>query len=94
MSILLEGLIETGNPNLRVLSLASNLITDASTRILADFLSLSVSKIRELRLNWNKITSKGGLVIADAVGDNKNLKILNLSWNNLGNISKTHIKPG
>lgn len=94
IGLLIEGLLETGNPHLRVLSLASNLITDASMNIVSELLTLSISKLRELRLNWNKITAKGGLILADAIADNKYLKVLNLSWNNLGSIGKNHIKSG
>jgi hypothetical protein len=39
------------------------------------------SSLKVLNLHWNKIKAKGGIKIAEALGVNKTLKILDLSWN-------------
>jgi len=41
-------------------------------------------KLREAGFKWNKFTSVAGLEIAKSLAENKHLKILDLSWNRLG----------
>jgi len=41
-------------------------------------------KIKEIGLKWNQIDAEGGVRIATALSGNKELKVLDLSWNNIG----------
>ena len=45
-------------------------------------------QLDELYLHWNKITGSGGAAIAEGILTNQNLKVLDLSWNSLGNSEK------
>lgn len=66
------------------LSLACNHITDVGAEKLASFLDFSGNQLRVLNLHWNKIKFRGGLRLAEALEKNELLKILDLSWNQLG----------
>lgn len=37
-----------------------------------------------MSLHWNQIRYRGGLLLADSLNHNENLKIIDLSWNSLG----------
>jgi len=41
-------------------------------------------KIKEIGLKWNQIDAEGGVGIATALSINPSLKVLDLSWNNIG----------
>lgn len=66
------------------LSFALNLITDASATYIARFIEYERSELKHLNLHWNKIKYNGGLRIAEALEKNTDLRILDLSWNQLG----------
>ena len=83
-----DALLQTGNQTLKILSLAQNQITDVGLAGLTELIDMSNTKVRELRLNWNKITAKGGLMLAQALHNNKHIKSLNLGWNNIGVVTK------
>ena len=41
------------------------------------------NKLQELYLRWNMINSKGGNILFKTISNNNQLKILDISWNNL-----------
>ena len=49
-------------------------------------------KLKELGLKWNQINCEGGCRFAEALCINKELKILDLSWNKIG-LRKANFKP-
>ncbi len=51
---------------------------------LAEFLEFNGNTLKVLMLHWNKICCQGGLKIANAIKKNEHLKILDLSWNQIG----------
>lgn len=51
---------------------------------MADIIKDTGIKLKEVGLNWNKITAIGGNAIANALETNNSLKILDLSWNIIG----------
>jgi Ran GTPase-activating protein (RanGAP) involved in mRNA processing and transport len=73
------------------LSLASNSITDVGAEKLASFLDYAGNQLRSLNLHWNRIKFKGGLRLAEVLITNEVLKILDLSWNLLGQWSQAHL---
>ncbi len=45
--------------------------------------------MKELYLHWNKISHKGGKILFNAIHNNRDLKVLDFSWNNLtGNVNE------
>ena len=84
LGLLTEALVVGSNRSLKVLSLSQNMISDNGMRSLAEMLDINATNIRELRLNWNKITAKGGIAIAEALRTNRHLKVLFMGWNTCG----------
>lgn len=85
---------------IKELSLANNHITDVGCEKIAIFIEFSGSAIKSLSLHWNKIKSRGGILIAESLKKNETLKVLDLSWNligkwyltNLGQVPMSEIK--
>lgn len=73
------------------LSLAVNHISDFGAEKIASFLDCVGNQVRVLNLHWNKIKFKGGLRLAEMLAKNDILKILDVSWNNLGQWSTAHL---
>lgn len=71
---------------LRRLNISKNLLTPAINDILEKFL-LSNFMLQELYLHWNKFNSTTGIKVFEALIDNDNLMVLDISWNSLGNLS-------
>ena len=43
--------------------------------------------MRELYIHWNKINAKGGSLIFEALTENNLLKVLDISWNDIGSLA-------
>ena len=84
IEILCEGLIEGNSGNLTKLNLSKNLITDAGAASLVELFKQSDTKLSELYLGWNKITGPGACSIADIMGMDTRLRVIDLCWNGLG----------
>lgn len=84
----------TGNKTLRVLSLSKNLITDEGCKAVAEMLEVNSTYLKELKLNWNSIHSAGGILIAQSLKQNNQLKVLDLGWNSLGMYGKSEGEVG
>ena len=69
---------------LQELSLAQNEISDLGAEKISQFLDASGNSLSVLNLHWNKIKFKGGLRLAEVIENNNKLKILDLSWNLMG----------
>ena len=69
---------------LQELSLAQNEISDLGAEKISQFLDASGNSLSVLNLHWNKIKFKGGLRLAEGIQNNTKLKILDLSWNLMG----------
>lgn len=73
------------NKSIRILNISKNYVTD----YLADSFREVMTKnhyINELYLYWNNLKAKGAKVIFESIieSDNETLKVLDLSWNNIG----------
>ena len=73
--------------------LNNNSLTKVSALHIAEFIDYSDIKLKELGLKWNEINGVGGIAIAEALENNKFLKILDLSWNNIGR-TETYMSKG
>ena len=69
--------------NIRILNLSRNYLGNNFALRLKEFL-IDESILDELYLHWNDITSKGMKFIFEGLSLNKNLKVLDLSWNQIG----------
>jgi hypothetical protein len=54
-------------------------------------MDLNGSQLKVLVLHWNKIGVQGGLRIAQVLKRNEHLKILDLSWNQMGKVTQKSI---
>eukprot|EP00347_Sterkiella_histriomuscorum_P017331 403349792 len=75
---------EQNKHQLQELNLACNLITCVGAERIAQYIGKNPVSLRVLNLHWNKIKVKGGLKIAEALQNNSNLRVLDMSWNALG----------
>ncbi|KAL4479127.1 hypothetical protein ABPG72_008957 [Tetrahymena utriculariae] len=75
------------NMSIYVLNISHNKLSDQSCEFIKKLLMQS-SYLQELYLHWNKISSKGGILIAQGLSENLNIKVLDLSHNGLGSIPK------
>ena len=76
---------------LQQLSLAKNHLTDNGAFKLAEYLDFNGNTLKTLNLHWNKIGFQGGLKIAAAIKKNEHLKILDVSWNQIGKFSQKSV---
>lgn len=60
------------------------MLTNKTGQAFAKLLSNPNCKLKEIGLQWNKLTAKAGNEIAAALLENKELKMLDLSWNSIG----------
>jgi Ran GTPase-activating protein (RanGAP) involved in mRNA processing and transport len=85
VATLTDSLMASDKPHMLIeLSLAINHIGDYGAEKLAAFLDYGGNQLKVLNLHWNKIKFKGGLRIAEVLEHNEILRILDLSWNLLG----------
>lgn len=66
------------------LSFAQNNITDAGAISLARLIEYERSELKRLNLHWNRIGYRGGIMLAEALVGNTEMKIVDLSWNLMG----------
>ena len=64
--------------------LNENHLTDMAAECIAEVIQEGNTRIREIGLKGNQITAKGGNKFASALVINRDLKVLDLSWNILG----------
>ena len=74
----------SSNIKIKKIYLNNNRLTKLTAFKIAEVLREGNTKIKELGLKWNHIDGEGGLAIASALQDNRELKILDLSWNKIG----------
>ena len=60
------------------------MLTNKTGSAFAALLTDPNNKLKEIGLQWNKLNQKSGMEIAAALIDNKQLKVLDLSWNSIG----------
>ena len=72
------------NITIKILKLSANSISDQGIKVFAEQYLAESSYLLELYLKWNSITSEGGKCIAEALQQNNNLSVLDLSYNRLG----------
>ena len=78
---------------MRKLYLNHNLLTTETAIQIGIMLQDSDIKLKELGVKWNDINGEGALAIAEAITVNRELKVLDLSWNKLG-VKPKKIKNG
>jgi Ran GTPase-activating protein (RanGAP) involved in mRNA processing and transport len=59
----------------------------------AELLNAGNTKVKEIGLKWNRITAIGGNLIANSLCQNNQLKVLDLSWNLIGQLPKDQPTP-
>lgn len=84
--IILEGLLEK-QVQLKYLNLSKNKLSQEICESLKEYL-VENEYLDELYLHWNEIRSKGFSLIGEAMMENNNLKVLDLSYNGIGENSK------
>ena len=67
-----------------MLSLGRNLISDQGVKQFSEIFDINVTNLRELKLNWNNISAKGGIYLADSLRNNRHLRFLDIGWNHCG----------
>jgi hypothetical protein len=50
----------------------------------SEIFDFNITNLRELRLNWNNISAKGGIYLADSLRNNRHLRFLDIGWNHCG----------
>lgn len=70
-------------PPLRDLNLSRNNIGDRGACSIAEFIAIHYH-LKSLKISWNKIKSKGGIAIADALKDNQRIVVFDASFNLFG----------
>ena len=71
------------NSSLRRLNIGKNFLSDNVTEKVSKMLELNTS-LEELYLQWNQIKSGGGINLVNGLKSASKLKVLDLSWNSLG----------
>lgn len=59
-------------------------MTDKTGLKAAELFAEGTTKLKELGLKWNKLTAVSGNRIADSLRENRQMKVLDLSWNSIG----------
>ena len=77
-------LFKSLNPNMKKLYLNKNNLTKKFAFELAEIFDYSDNKLTEIGLKWNKINGEGGCTIAQVLKTNKSIKLVDLSWNQIG----------
>lgn len=78
--------IDKGSCRLQVLNLSRNQLGTLFCQRLREFLSDN-NALNELYLHWNMVTSQGAVHVCDGLLQNKYLKVLDMSYNNIGKLS-------
>jgi len=64
--------------------LSKNYITEDSGDKIGEMLELNVY-LEELQLHWNQLQSEGAKPILQGIMKNNNIRVFDISWNNIGN---------
>ena len=81
---IIRAIFLSSNIKIKKIYFNNNYLTKLTALQIAEVLSEGNTKIKELGLKWNQIDAEGGVAIADALEYNRDLKILDLSWNKIG----------
>ena len=84
IKILCDNLAKYGSYRMVLINLGKNLITDDCANVICNMIQ-SCSGLRLLFLNHNKLTNPGGTKIIKQLRQHRELRILDISWNNIGN---------
>jgi len=78
------------------LYLSKNLISCRGAKAIKQAFMETPNNIAELYLSWNKIYASGGKAIAKMLASNNSIKVLDLSWNVIGQqkVNAMNSKPG
>ena len=79
--------------SLKLLNASRNRITDSGAYQVARLISRT-GKLETLLLYWNKIRTKGSILISKALANNSTLKILDLSFNSMASGGVRRIAVG
>jgi Ran GTPase-activating protein (RanGAP) involved in mRNA processing and transport len=75
--------LSLANPGLKVIDLSDNHIGDRGACALKDFIKFC-EKLSTVKISKNKINTKGGIALAEAILENKNIKYLSAAFNCFG----------
>ena len=90
---IVKSIFMSSNIKIRKLYFNNNSLTKQTAFQIAELLREGNTKLKEIGLKWNQIDGEGGAAIADALADNRDLKILDVSWNKLGVRQKDRKDP-
>ena len=65
------------------LNLSRNQLTDKGAASLAEFLTIHYY-LKVVKVNWNKIGTKGGIALAEALKENGRILVFDGSFNQFG----------
>lgn len=85
----MEHLLENNNHELRVLDLNANEISFKGCEAIAKYLKSDNCKLESLHLANNKISDFGAKAIAQALSQNKTLKHIDITYNNINDFGLT-----
>ncbi|CDW87404.1 UNKNOWN [Stylonychia lemnae] len=80
--------------HLKILNLSKNNLTDVGAQYISEVLSFEGNLMTSLLLHWNKIRSKGAILLAKALRSNYTLQIFDASFNSFGTGHHKEIKQG
>ena len=81
---ILQTLLYGSNQKLFKLYMNQNFLTDKTGLKAAQLFAEGTTKLKELGLKWNKLTAVSGNKIAETLRENREMRILDLSWNSIG----------
>ena len=82
--IFYKSIYKASNTKIAKIYLNQNNLTDATCKWLVEILTEGNTKIKEIGLKSNRITSIGGNMLAYALAENRDLRVLDLGWNLIG----------
>jgi hypothetical protein len=77
---------------LTTLNLAENKIGDIGATAISNYLIEPQCKLQSLTVSFNNISDKGGVQLAQGLGENSSLELLNMDCNNLTDITLAEIE--
>ena len=90
---IIRAIFLSSNIKIKKIYFNNNRLTKLTAYQIADVLREGNTKIKELGLKWNQIDGEGGVAIAEALSENRDLKVLDLSWNKIGTNFRQKFDP-
>lgn len=85
MAIRLFTALNKSMPPLTILNLSRNQLGDRCVPVLAEHFEVNLH-LKIVKLSWNKIRGKGGVMLAEALKDNRRIAYLDMSFNQMGTL--------